>query len=145
MAETFVITVLSFALVLAVVAALLVWVILPALKEEDDETKTKELTLSDYIDEINFVHDSAKHYDMDQQDTIDNNAEEIQKIKADMAAATAATASAPSGGAVSTATEASATYDGGMWTIKSGGVTFKAKATHMCDSSANNCNVLDEA
>ena len=156
MAETFVITVLSFALVLAVVAALLVWVILPALNEEDEESKTKELTITDYIDDINAINESAYTYDTTQQQAIDDNAKDIQELKDDLAlmstpaTSTSTSTASDSGGAVSTATEASATFNDGVWTIQQGGLTFKATHTHMCsgdcdESSADSADAIQSA
>lgn len=139
MAETFVITVLSFGLVLAVVAALLVWVILPALNEEDEESKTKELTLADYIDDINRINESAYNYDTDQQKAINANANAIKELQGDTTTASASASASASGGAVSTATEASADFDNGVWTIKQGPITYKATPTHMCDDEGDDC------
>lgn len=136
MAETFVITVLSFALVLAVVAALLVWVILPALNE-DEETKTKELTIADYIDDINAINESAYDYDTDQQKAIEDNADDIQELRDDLASMRTAAPATASGGAVSTSTEASATFDGGDWVITDGSFTYKATPTHMCTADGD--------
>ena len=132
MAETFVITVLSFALVLAVVASLLIWVILPALKDDEEKKEEEEeITLSDYIDQINHLNHRALDKHNSQQDAIEDNAEEIQNLKNSMSG---------SGGAVSTSTEASASFgEDGIWTIDAGQFTFKATQTHMCDSNGENC------
>jgi len=138
MGETFVITVLSFALVLAVVAALLVWVILPALNEDEDaETKTKELTIADYIDDINAINESAYDYDTEQQKAIEDNADDIQELRDDIASMSTAAPAAASGGAVSTSTEASATFDGGEWIITDGSFTYKATPTHLCTADGD--------
>ena len=136
MAETFVITVLSFGLVLAVVAALLVWVILPALNEEEE--KTKDLTLADYIDQINTHNTAAYHYDSEQQEAIEDNADEIENIKDDLEELAAA-----GGTGVSTATEASATLEDGIWTISQGQFTFKATPTHLCDADGDDCQLIE--
>lgn len=129
MGETFIITVLSFALVLAVIASLLVWVILPAIKDEDtEETKVKELTLSDYIDDINEINKSAFEFDQEQQEDIDTNTKEIAKIQANLTAVN----SGNGDGGVSTSNAASAQFDNGIWTISQGDFTFKSTPTEVC-------------
>lgn len=134
MAETFIITVLSFALVLAVIASLLVWVILPAIKDEEtEETKVKELTLSDYIDDINKINKSAYEFDQEQQEDIDTNTETIAQIQEDLdAVAVLAAAPLLADEGVSTSSEASAQFENGVWTISQGDFTFKATPTEVC-------------
>lgn len=136
MAETFIITVLSFALVLAVIASLLVWVIMPAIKEDEEETeksKVKELTLSDYIDDINKINKSAFEFDQDQQKEIDTNTDTIAEIQEDLeTVAGLATVSLLADDGVSTSNEASAHLENGVWTISRGEFTFKATPTEVC-------------
>ena len=136
MAETFVITVISFALVLAVVASLLVWVILPALDEDTDEKHTKTLTLNDYIDQINSGNISAYSYDALQQDLINENSKKIAAL--DTRVTSLSSGSSGSGGAVTTATYASAT---GIWTIRDGHFKYTAREQErfVCPDNGSNC------
>lgn len=145
MAETFVITVLSFGLVLAVVASLLVWVILPALDEDKDDKKKAKLTLDDYIDQINSGNISAYSYDTLQQKAIEENSEKISDLETKVGQyhPTASGSSGSSGGAVTTATYAAANGTAGTWTIRQGEYKYTAeeKARYLCDSK-NDCSTL---
>eukprot|EP00873_Tetraselmis_striata_P027059 jgi/Tetstr1/447323/TSEL_034760.t1 len=143
MAEAFIITVLSFALVLAVIASLLVWVIMPAIKDEDaedSEGQVKKLTLSDYIDDINKINKSAYEFDQEQQGDIEANADDIEQLQEDLEAvaststSTEATSSAllQGTGGVSTSNAANAQFQNGVWTISSGDLTFKSTPTEVC-------------
>lgn len=118
MSDTFIITVLSFALVLAVVASLLVWVILPALRDDEKE-EDEEITLDDYIHQINSVNRSGYDFDLDQQDQIDANAAKIARIKAALAATAlvnpsllATTATTSTAGTAATAANTAASHAG---------------------------------
>jgi hypothetical protein len=83
MNDTFIITVLSFALVLAVVASLFVWVILPALEEEgvvQGNNSIQELQ-DDVEEKVNSINRKAYQYDLDQQAVIDKNKADILQLK----------------------------------------------------------------
>jgi len=83
MNDTFIITVLSFALVLAVVASLFVWVILPALEEEgivQGNNSIQELQ-DDVEEKVNSINRKAYQYDLDQQAVIDRNKADILQLK----------------------------------------------------------------
>ena len=83
MNDTFIITVLSFALVLAVVASLFVWVILPALEEEGivQGNNTIQELQDDVEEKVNSINRKAYQYDLDQQAVIDRNKADIQALK----------------------------------------------------------------
>jgi hypothetical protein len=93
MNDTFIITVLSFALVLAVVASLFVWVILPALEEEgivQGNNSIQELQ-DDVEEKVNSINRKAYQYDLDQQAVIDRNKADILQLKTRLDSHVAAT------------------------------------------------------
>lgn len=139
--ETFVVTVLSFALVVAVIAALLLWVVLPAIRDdgtdEEGSKKSKKLTMSDYIDRINAINRSAYNYDLAQQDDIDKNREDIEENRDDIHELQSnfsrlSTTQAPHPAGVPTSSAASAQFSGGTWTISQGGFEYKALPYQVC-------------
>lgn len=185
MNDTFIITVLSFALVLAVVASLFVWVILPALEEEGIVTKKGNNSIQelqdDVEDSINKINRQAYQYDIDQQAVIDKNKADILALQTRLNAhvpstgvgghvaatpvqspmtpliipvsgavpgASASTTANPvtfsigqtsqnSNQGVSSANQATVSFQDGTWTIQQGDVSYKANQTHICGSPSN--------
>jgi cell division septation protein DedD len=138
MGETFIITVLSFVLVLALIASLLVWVILSAIKDDDEDEedkkdrKVKQLALSDYIDDINEINKSAYDFDQEQQEDIEANTENISLMQEDLdSVAGLAAISLMGEEGVSTSNAATAQFDNGIWTISQGDTTFKSTPTEV--------------
>ena len=71
--ESVAIMVLVFVLITAVVAALIAFVVLPSISEAREAgDDLKELTMADYVADINAVNKAGYDYDMHQDQRIDN-------------------------------------------------------------------------